>query len=98
MLEIFNFWPTWSDVHTYDPFDLDGCADFKPITVQIREAAAELGRQNTTGASKTIKNKVMRSLFALLELARIAGRRKVIQIQIKLFKLVSVNCFSFQSR
>jgi hypothetical protein len=38
------------------------------------------------------------SLFALLELARIAVRRKVTQIQIKLFKLVSVSCFSFQLR
>jgi hypothetical protein len=37
-------------------------------------------------------------LFALLELIRIADRRKVTQIQIKLFKLVSVNCFSFQLR
>jgi hypothetical protein len=38
------------------------------------------------------------NLFALLELARIAGRRKVTQIQIKLFKRVSVNCFSLQLR
>jgi hypothetical protein len=40
-----------------------------------------------------------KNLFALLELARIAGRRKVTQIQIKLFMLVSVNSsFSFQLR
>jgi hypothetical protein len=37
------------------------------------------------------------ALFALLELIRIAGRRKVTQIQIKLFEPDLVNCFSLQS-
>jgi hypothetical protein len=48
----------------FDPFDLDGLAivnDFKPITAKVREAAAELGKQNTTGPSK-IKDKVIQSL------------------------------------
>lgn len=38
-----------------------------------------------------------KSLFALLELTTIEGNRRKVT-QIKLFKLDSVNCFSFQSQ
>lgn len=34
--------------------------------------------------------------LAILELIRMAGRRKVTQVQLIPFKLISVNCFSFQ--